>query len=269
MELGNILFDQCDGGYEIPRGAGFEEVLRELFDACAPDRDTSWRDYGPSFENNTFQIWPYSWCDCDCGYDKKEEEWGKINHHLNPCYQSRLAYEMKNWELMNDYEAIEKASYCDVIEERDEPGLLGMIVHTTTRKHSQAAATAHEKWCKLHTERNAFEKKVAKSLCTELCIPWRNGRGMAIHCTCDYKQRWRRFIESNNHDLRCQVARKSFLYKPTGFWVDWYKYPLRDAHSSKKIGLEEFRSIIRKCIVSLEADSGGPVLTLEKITQTT
>jgi len=48
-EIGNMIFDRCEGGYEVERGAGLEEELHRLFDAVEPNRDTSWCNYGPSF----------------------------------------------------------------------------------------------------------------------------------------------------------------------------------------------------------------------------
>lgn len=262
-ELGNILFDRCDGGFEVERGAGFEEELHRLFDAVSPDRDISWRDYGPSFENGTFQIWPYSWCDCDCGYDAVEAKWSKSNHHRGECYQSRSARALAEWEAINNYQAIEKASYCDIQrEERQDVLGIPMRVHITER--SAEAEAAHKQWCTLHDLRRKFEDKTHRTLCKELGIPWNKGYGSAVHCTCDFRERWSRFLESNTHDPRCQVARKSFLFKPDGFWMDWYKYPLRDAHSSAKVSLAEFGIIVDKCVASLTADKGGPVLTLAK-----
>lgn len=262
-EIGNILFDRCDGGHEVERGAGFEEELRRLFDATAPDRDKSWRDYGPSFENDTFQIWPYSWCDCDCGYDQIEAAWSKKNRHGSDCYQSRMSRALAEWDAMHDYKATEKASYCDIQREESQDMMgIPMTVHISER--SPKAELAHEKWCELYHQRNKFEEKTRKELCKLLNIPWNKGYGCACHCTCDYEKRWRIFLESHTHDLRCQVARKSFLFKPDGFWMDWYKYPLRDAHSSSRVSLEDFGVIIDRCIASLASDKGGPVLTLEK-----
>ena len=63
MELGNMIFGHSRGQHEIKRGTGYEELLYQVFDACAPQRDTSFRDYGCEFENDTFEVHPYCWCD--------------------------------------------------------------------------------------------------------------------------------------------------------------------------------------------------------------
>lgn len=123
MELGNMLFGNSRGEFPIERSTGFETELDRLFDAYAPDRDTSWREYGVAFENNVFSVFPYYWGDCDC-----DEE------HLSDC----------------------------------------------------------------------------------------------------------------------KMIKPNFLFKPTGFSIDWYKYPLRDSYSNQKITLREFVTIIDACIESLK-----------------
>jgi hypothetical protein len=259
-ELGNILFDRCEGGYEIERHVGFEDEFHRLFDAVDPNRDQIWHDYGPSFENSTFQIWPYSWCDCDCGYDAVERAWSKVNHHLEYCYQSRSDRAIAEWKAMHDWDAISEASRCDI--QREEKTEFGTW-HIT--EHSPKAAAALGQWGTLYDLKNKFERDIHQQLCNELDISWDDGRGSAVHCTCDFNKRWTIFRESHNHDPRCQIARKSFLFKPSGFWIDWYKYPLRDAHSSSEISLIEFGKVVDQCIASLVSDKGGPVLTLETV----
>ena len=44
----------------------------------------------------------------------------------------------------------------------------------------------------------------------------------------------------------------NFLYKPTGFTIEWYKYPLRDAHANKDMSVGEFNDMIDECIRSIK-----------------
>ena len=44
----------------------------------------------------------------------------------------------------------------------------------------------------------------------------------------------------------------NFEYKPTGFTISWYKYPMRDAYASHDISNEEFLAIIKACEDSLK-----------------
>jgi hypothetical protein len=65
-------------------------------------------------------------------------------------------------------------------------------------------------------------------------------------CTCGDEQ---------NHKADCFIVKPNFLYKPTGFELRWYKYPLRDSYSNQKITLTGFKKIISACIQSCKADS--------------
>jgi len=76
--------------------------------------------------------------------------------------------------------------------------------------------------------------------------------GCAIRCTCDYEDSWEKFLSENKHHQDCPTIKPNFLYKPTGFSISWYKYPLRDSYMNHKISVVEFSEIIDKCIDSLE-----------------
>jgi hypothetical protein len=127
-ELGNAVFGNSRGQVKIPRGKGFEEELYRLFDAYAPDRDNSWREYGVDFENNIFSVMQYWWGDCTCGWDEID----------------------------------------------------------------------------------------------------------------------------NGHLPSCKLVKPNFLYKPTGYAIQWYKYPLRDSYANREISLSEFAKMIDNCIDSLD-----------------
>jgi len=43
----------------------------------------------------------------------------------------------------------------------------------------------------------------------------------------------------------------NFLYKPTGFEIQWYKYPMRDAYMNQRVSRREFMDIVNKCVESL------------------
>ena len=85
MELGNLIFGHSRGTYPIERNVGFEEALYRLFEAVSPKSDTSWREYGIEFENETFSIFPYYWGGCTCRYHEKEMEWSRKNPHQKTC----------------------------------------------------------------------------------------------------------------------------------------------------------------------------------------
>jgi hypothetical protein len=67
MELGNMAFGCSRGKFPVERSEGWEEELTRLFDAYAPKRDNSWREYGEEFVNDVFEVHQYWWGDCTCG----------------------------------------------------------------------------------------------------------------------------------------------------------------------------------------------------------
>lgn len=67
-------------------------------------------------------------------------------------------------------------------------------------------------------------------------------------CTCECGEDW---ISKDEHSKDCPISRHNFYYKPTRFYINWYKYPLRDAYKSHNIKLDEFRKIIDNCIKSI------------------
>lgn len=47
--------------------------------------------YGQDFENDVFQMFPFYWGECTCGYDRKAEYFYSHTHHSEQCYQKELA----------------------------------------------------------------------------------------------------------------------------------------------------------------------------------
>ena len=56
---------------------------------------------------------------------------------------------------------------------------------------------------------------------------------------------------SDEHEPECLKVKDNFCYNPTGFGLQWYKYPFRDSYMNQQIELEQFRGIINTCIASL------------------
>ena len=44
----------------------------------------------------------------------------------------------------------------------------------------------------------------------------------------------------------------NFVYKPTNFQIQWYKYPLRDSYMNQNITVEQFKRIINDCKKSIK-----------------
>lgn len=43
----------------------------------------------------------------------------------------------------------------------------------------------------------------------------------------------------------------NFVFKPTDYELQWYKYPLRDSYANQDISFAEFEEILRRCKNSL------------------
>ena len=81
-ELGQFAFGAAWSEYECPDWVTDE--LTALLDAMGLDV------YVEEFKCETFELFPYYWGDCTCGYDKLEAEWCEKNHHRPDCYQTEL-----------------------------------------------------------------------------------------------------------------------------------------------------------------------------------
>jgi hypothetical protein len=248
MELGNVIYGNSRGEYPIERSEGFEHELMRLFAAYYP-ADDSWRPYGPEFENDTFEVFPYYWGDCTCGYDEKDMEWSEANTHHEGCYQTLLRAEMKAYDTRTGYSSplsLFDAAHFNVETEPLEVGerVIGASLLITPKGDAEQRRKAYD-------ERHKYERTLMRRLCKQLGISWDTGRGCAVHCTCDFDERWRAFNAENSHDLLCPIVRPNFLYKPTGFQIQWYKYPLRDAYMSEPLTLAEFCAMIDKCVASI------------------
>jgi len=79
--------------------------------------------------------------------------------------------------------------------------------------------------------------------------------GCAVHCTCDYEDRYLAYIKTigyaDGHKSDCKLVLPNFCYKPTDFQIQWYKYPFRDSYTNQEITVEQFAEIIDKCIDSV------------------
>lgn len=87
VELGNAIFGHSRGQVPVKRSCGLEEHLQRLFETYSTEDEWT-RSYGPEFESNVFEVHPYYWGDCSCGYAEKETAWSETNTHRAECYQT-------------------------------------------------------------------------------------------------------------------------------------------------------------------------------------
>lgn len=44
--------------------------------------------YGHEYKNDVFEMHPYYWGDCECGFEDKDFQWSEENKHSEDCYQT-------------------------------------------------------------------------------------------------------------------------------------------------------------------------------------
>jgi hypothetical protein len=220
MELGNIIDGNSRGEYSLNNSEAFRRELIRLFDTYAPGQDNS---YGERFENETFFVFPYYWGECTCGWEQHDNGHERINstEHSNTCYQEDY------WKLHEKVNAMYYKKPRDQVREYERKEII-----------------------KLYQKHNL--EIIGDDPFT----------GCGVRCSCDYEERINAVLEEyskefghNGHKPECLLLKDNFFYKPTGFAIQWYKYPLRDAYMNQNISLQEFRTIIDNCIKSIGGET--------------
>lgn len=96
-------------------------------------------------------------------------------------------------------------------------------------------------------ERQGLENALYDELCAKYGVDRKFGA--AVHCTCGRDtaadEEW---LRMDGHKDSCRFIQPNFLYKPTGFTINWYKYPFRDSYMTPPITAKKWRDIVRHCI---------------------
>jgi len=174
-------------------------------------------DYWESCSNDIFEIHPSSDVECDCGWDNLPE-WDELCNlqHRSECFQTRLR-EFRRIYGIGGFSEEERSIYNN----------------------------AMERWFRDLFRANGWDNQ----------DPW--WYGIETRCDCDYPQREKEIILKMvqrfgpGHSKDCIMFQPQLIYKPEDFRVWWYKYPLREAATSRKTDVEHFSNIIRECINSI------------------
>ena len=254
MELGNMIFGNSRGEYEVPRDDDMWFQLKRLADATG--NDTYFYNH---FENDTFAVRSYCWDDCDCGFDERWEKnyagWAIAHPHSPDCYQTELDAEMRKYDAESGYSAIDAAVHgtgdrtildgFDVTFDSGEPAP-GVVV--TTMISVPRRDSAMERWRAAYDKRREFMDGLYDRLCRKHN---KSAQGCAVHCTCGRDKLYEEFAATDDHAPTCCTVLPNFLFKPTGFELRWYKYPLRDSYSNMKVDVASLRKMVNACIRSL------------------
>lgn len=257
MELGNMIFGNSRGEAQVPRDASFGGPWEDLRDALG----ISYRGYAEgahrlkneagNIETHVFVIRPYDWdAECDCGAGDRMTEWYDANPHAPTCYQTELRSRLASWEERSGYAEADRALHdpaspwpgMQVTREEPAPGV-HVLIGTPRRDE------AYEKWRKLNDHRRKVERALFDELGAKYGVD--PHYGAAVHCTCGRDERGEAmWVAMGGHESTCRFVQPNFLYKPTGFRINWYKYPFRDAYMTPPVDPEEWRRIVRHCIES-------------------
>lgn len=158
----------------------------------------------------------------DCYGNRQEQgaDWAFENEvfRIQPYYwgDCDCGYDTKEWEWSEEHRHTETCYQFEYRKIRD-----------TTEYFSKEAEALIKSLCEKHG----------------LAYPY----GCAVHCTCDYENEWAAWSAENQHAVTCSLIQPNFLFKPTGFKLDWYKYALRDSHSSAPLTKELIDEMFTEC----------------------
>ena len=69
-------------------------------------------------------------------------------------------------------------------------------------------------------------------------------------CTCGVTDL---YSEVEEHSGDCPFVHHNFIYHPTGFYIDWYKYSFRSSDMNQNLTIREIEDIFDKCSDYLES----------------
>lgn len=180
--------------------------------------------YGVEFKNEVFEMHPFYWGDCTCGFDDKEYNFSKTLFHEDHCYQTEVK------------ERLEAEGFkVDALGWLEDEGDFDLDV-------SQ----------KYHERKSEVSMEVAQ----KYGLP---EIGLYVHCTCSYRQSEQEWYAENDHIPECPIVVPNFRHFASGLEISWYKYIGRGMEVNKDVNLQEWTTIFIECVNSLnnEAEPNG------------
>jgi hypothetical protein len=186
-------------------GSADEDLLTTAMrvTGCGFGEEGDWcSKYGCNFENDVFVMRRYYWGDCDCGGNDRSKLWYEANPHAVNCWQAERDRRWKRYDESVGWSEIEGAAFSvDVLPDSD----------------------AMDRWREAYRLRDAAHAGIVRDLYAEFGM---EPQAFQYHCTCGRDERAR--DAGLGHLPECSGELPNFLYKPTGFRLEWYKYIGRD-----------------------------------------
>ena len=241
MELGNMLFGNSRGVYEVPRklvdSSEWIELVHNLiqvedYHCCIGGYYQDYSDASLELKKRTslipkdkfggctlevdgkiiFKLFPYWWGDCTCGIEERNEQlrnkWEK-DIFTKDEFDTYMSFE--DW-------CDDECPACSWKKENQNKSInyLSKICTCGTMKKN----------IDLQKRKNKIKEKIEK-----------------------YEE-----LESTQllkHKDDCKLVLPNFIYHPNQedeFYIDWYKYPFRDAYMNKNLTENEIKNIFKDCI---------------------
>ena len=174
--------------------------------------------YGEEFKNEVFEMHPFYWGDCTCGFDDKEYDLSKTLSHEGHCYQTEV-----NQRLEAEGFKVDADGWLE-----DE----GDFDLDLSQKY-------HER-----------KSQVSMEVAQKYGLP---EIGLYVHCTCSYRQSEQEWYAENDHIPECPIVVPNFRHFESDFQVSWYKYIGRGMEVNKDLTMKQWASIVEECLLSLKS----------------
>ncbi len=211
MEIGQFVFGHVSKEGQFELDSGWEHYFYTLFDFAGEGVGEH-----NDFVNNVFEVHPYWWGDCTCGWDDIDNGHQRI-------------YELKHQPncIRHKVEALDKKYYPSY----DRKNRAKLLKELKTLYKEHGLNTEGDNWwhgfmtactCDYPDRYNKIIEEYAKE------------------------------FGHVGHKPDCKLELPNFWYKPENYKVWWYKYPMRSAYSNQLITEKHLQRIIKECIMSLE-----------------
>jgi len=169
--------------------------------------------YGQDFKSDTFEMRPYYWGDCDCGWEVKLGEFSQTIEHKPDCFQEKWGKWDKEWHAQHS-SPIDKKHW---------------------RKTSEANEKANEQFCRENGKLDGTAGCAVHCNC---------GHDEVLNAWCEANK-----LGPEGHTLTCATVLPNFRYQ--GIDVRWYKYIGRGMTINRGVTRKELVAMFRACFASI------------------